>query len=71
MQADKWLKHAGVTGFSKKLVFTQPNQPFKCGGAPQKVMHLTSSEIVKAGGLKKLGFEFDFYYPSPRIFGVP
>lgn len=53
------------------LVFTQPQQPFKCGGAPQKVMHLISAELVKAGGIHKMGFDVNMYFAAPRIFGVP
>jgi len=34
-------------------VFTQPPPQFKCGGAPQKVMHMVASELFNAGGFDK------------------
>lgn len=35
------------------IVFTQPPQPFKCGGAPQKIMHMVAADFEKNGGLKR------------------
>lgn len=69
--ADRWLKKLGSNENKINLVFTQPPQPFKCGGAPQKVMHLISSELVQSGGVQKLGFDINMYFSAPRIFGVP
>lgn len=69
--ADKWLKQLGSKDKPINLVFTQPPQPFKCGGAPQKVMHLISADLVKSGGIRQLGFDVNMYFAAPRIFGVP
>ncbi len=30
-----------------RVIFTQPNTPIKCGGAPQKIMHLTCHYLQK------------------------
>ncbi len=32
---------------SGRAIFTQPNTPIKCGGAPQKIMHLTCHYLQK------------------------
>lgn len=52
----KWFWRNSGRPHPKKrgdLVFTQPPQPFKCGGAPQKVMHLVSYDFANNGGLER------------------
>jgi len=53
---------------SGNAVFTQPATPIKCGGAPQKVMHLASDTWRKKGILD----DINVIYPTPGsvIFGV-
>lgn len=53
---------------SGNAIFTQPATPIKCGGAPQKVMHLASDTWRKKGILD----DINVIYPTPGsvIFGV-
>lgn len=52
-----------------KAIFTNPNTPIKCGGAPQKIMYLLSDYWRKQGTLK--GNEVHFYSGGGIIFGIP
>lgn len=49
-------------------IFTQPNTPIKCGGAPQKIMYLAEDYFRKNGIRDKATVRF--YLPPPKIFGV-
>jgi sulfide:quinone oxidoreductase len=49
-------------------VFTNPNTPIKCGGAPQKAMYLSSDFLRKRGLLDKTNVSF--YSGGGVIFGV-
>ena len=51
-----------------KAIFTNPNTPIKCGGAPQKIMYLAADYLRKKGLLKKS--EVHFYSGGGIIFGV-
>lgn len=51
-----------------KVVFTNPNTPIKCGGAPQKIMYLVADYLRKKGLLKES--EVHFYSGGGIIFGV-
>ncbi|MCS6822081.1 MAG: NAD(P)/FAD-dependent oxidoreductase [Microscillaceae bacterium] len=51
-----------------KVIFTNPNTPIKCGGAPQKIMYLISDFLRKKGILNKV--EVHYYSGSGVIFGV-
>ncbi|MFM1879458.1 MAG: hypothetical protein RLZZ241_2324 [Bacteroidota bacterium] len=50
-------------------LFTQPNTPIKCGGAPQKIMYLAESYFHKSGVRNKTNVVFAT--PGGVIFGVP
>lgn len=50
-------------------VFTQPPLPFKCPGAPQKIVYLTADHLQPQGILKDC--ILDYYVHAPVIFGVP
>src|SRR5271156_2937315 len=52
-----------------RAVFTQPPLPFKCPGAPQKIVYLTADHLQRQGILKDCGL--DYYVHAPVIFGVP
>jgi len=52
-----------------KAVFTQPPLPFKCPGAPQKIVYLTA-DYLKRNGLRP-GVELRYFVHAPVIFGVP
>ncbi len=51
-----------------KVLFTQPNTPVKCGGAPQKIMYLADEALRRLGVRKNL--EFHFFSPGSVVFGV-
>jgi sulfide:quinone oxidoreductase len=52
-----------------RAVFTQPPLPFKCPGAPQKIVYLTADNLQRRGILKQCSL--DYYVHAPVIFGVP
>ena len=64
-KAKKWKK-----GEPKlQAVFTHPNTPIKCGGAPKKIMYLTNAQLEKAG--VRDAVELTFYPNGGKMFGVP
>jgi sulfide:quinone oxidoreductase len=52
-----------------RAVFTQPPLPFKCPGAPQKIVYLTADRLRRRGILEQCSL--DYYVHAPVIFGVP
>lgn len=52
-----------------KAIFTNPNTPVKCGGAPQKIMYLASDYFRKQGRNKQI--EVAMWSGGTRVFGVP
>jgi len=52
-----------------RAVFTQPPLPFKCPGAPQKIVYLTADHLQHQGILKDCSL--NYYVHAPVIFGVP
>ncbi len=61
-----WEFIKGTT--SGNAIFTAPNTPIKCGGAPQKIMFLAGDYFRKHGLLGKV--KVHFYSGGSRIFGV-
>ncbi|QOY52099.1 NAD(P)/FAD-dependent oxidoreductase [Candidatus Sulfurimonas baltica] len=63
---EKAKNHTG----SEKLqaIFTHPNTPLKCGGAPKKIMYLTHARLVDAGVRDKV--ELTFYPNGGGMFGI-
>ncbi len=58
-----------IRGFKGgKAIFTFPNTPIKCAGAPQKIMYLAEHAFRRAGVRKQS--ELVFASAGPRIFGV-
>ncbi len=51
-----------------KAIFTQPPPPFKCAGAPQKILYLASDHWLSSGDLGK--FKVSFCTAAPALFGV-
>ena len=51
-----------------KAIFTNPNTPVKCGGAPQKILWLAEHWFRKAGVRDKI--EVTFASAGAKIFGV-
>lgn len=52
-----------------KAVFTQPPLPFKCPGAPQKIVYLTADHLQR-GGIRA-NVDLKYFVHAPVIFGVP
>ncbi len=52
-----------------QAIFTHPNTPIKCGGAPKKIMYLTNARLVEAGVRDEV--ELTFYPNGSKMFGVP
>ncbi|MDU5144871.1 MAG: FAD/NAD(P)-binding oxidoreductase [Paenibacillus dendritiformis] len=50
-------------------IFTQPNTPIKCGGAPQKIMYLADDAFRRAGVREKT--DIIFASGNASIFAVP
>ena len=57
------------SGKKVKGVFTHPNTPIKCGGAPKKIMYLTNARLNEAGARENA--ELTFYPNGTSMFGVP
>ncbi|MFF5380833.1 NAD(P)/FAD-dependent oxidoreductase [Pedobacter suwonensis] len=53
---------------SGRAIFTNPNTPIKCGGAPQKIMYLAADYLRKNGFLASS--QVHFYSGGGVIFGV-
>lgn len=51
-----------------KAIFTAPNTPVKCGGAPQKIMYLAADNFRKRGLLQP--GQVTFYSGGTVIFGI-
>lgn len=49
-------------------IFTQPNTPYKCGAAPQKIMYLAEEYFNKSGS--RQAAHIYFYTPKPNLFAV-
>ncbi|MFO7563981.1 MAG: FAD/NAD(P)-binding oxidoreductase [Enhygromyxa sp.] len=52
-----------------RALFTFPNTPIKCAGAPQKIMYLAEHAFRRQGVRNKA--EIVYAAPGPAIFGVP
>ena len=63
------LVEEAKSGKKLKALFTHPNTPIKCGGAPKKIMYLTNSRLNEAGVRKNV--ELTFYPNGGKMFGVP
>lgn len=51
-----------------RAVFTHPNTPIKCGGAPQKIMYLAAEHWAER--LPRDAYEIVFCIATPKIFSV-
>jgi sulfide:quinone oxidoreductase len=61
---------AAKSGKKVKGVFTHPNTPIKCGGAPKKIMYLTHSRLEEAGGNARANADLHFYPNGGGMFGI-
>ncbi len=60
------LKQAAKEGKKPRAIYTQPNTPIKCGGAPQKILYL-SADYLKQDGLSA---EFIFATNNASLFSL-
>lgn len=66
-QMQKFIADA-KSGKKVKGLFTHPNTPIKCGGAPKKIMYLTDARLREAGARDNA--ELTFYPNGSKMFGV-
>jgi len=57
------------SGKKTKFIYTHPNTPIKCGGAPKKIIYLTNARLKEAGARENA--ELIFYPNGGAMFGVP
>jgi len=62
----KKVENAAKEGKKPRVIYTQPNTPIKCGGAPQKILYLSADYLKKAG----LGADFIFATNGKRLFSI-
>lgn len=60
------LKQASATGKKPRVIYTQPNTPIKCGGAPQKILYLSADHLKKEG----LSAEYTFATAGGKLFSL-
>jgi sulfide:quinone oxidoreductase len=65
----QWFKDLKEAAKSSrpKVIYTQPNTPIKCGGAPQKILYL-SADYLKEDGLSA---DFTFATNGGKLFSFP
>jgi len=51
-------------------LFTHPNTPIKCGGAPKKIMYLMNSRLEEAGLNTRSNANLHFYPDGGAMFGI-
>jgi sulfide:quinone oxidoreductase len=56
------------SGKKVKGIFTHPNTPIKCGGAPKKIMYLTDARLREADARDNA--ELTFYPNGGKMFGI-
>jgi sulfide:quinone oxidoreductase len=56
------------SGKKVKGIYTHPNTPIKCGGAPKKIMYLTDARLREAGARDNA--ELTFYPNGGKMFGI-
>jgi sulfide:quinone oxidoreductase len=56
------------SGKKVKGIFTHPNTPIKCGGAPKKIMYLTDARLREAGARDNA--ELTFYPNGSKMYRV-
>ncbi|MCW8820840.1 MAG: NAD(P)/FAD-dependent oxidoreductase, partial [Sulfurovum sp.] len=61
------LKKAAASGTKPTVIYTDPNTPIKCGGAPQKILYLSADHLKKDG----LGANFVYATSKGKLFSLP
>ncbi len=67
-QMQKFIADA-KSGKKVKAVFSDPDTPIKCGGAPKKIIYLTDARLREAGARENA--ELTLYPNGGKLFGVP
>ena len=57
-------------GEKVKGIFTHPNTPIKCGGAPKKIMYLANARLNEAGAEARANADLHFYPNGSSMFGI-
>jgi len=57
-------------GEKVKGIFTHPNTPIKCGGAPKKIMYLANARLNEAGAETRANADLHFYPNGGSMFGI-
>jgi sulfide:quinone oxidoreductase len=57
-------------GKKQNAIFTHPNTPIKCGGAPKKIMYLTNARLNEAGKDARANVNMHFYPNGSGMFGI-
>ncbi len=57
------------SGKKTTFLFTDPDTPIKCGGAPKKIIYLTNARLREAGARENA--ELVYYPNGGAMFGVP
>ena len=65
----EWFNALKVAAKTKKpkVIYTQPNTPIKCGGAPQKMLYLSADYLKQEG----LSAEYQFVTSKAKLFSLP
>lgn len=65
----KWFNDLkeGAKTKKQKVIYTQPDSPIKCGGAPQKMLYLSADYLKEAG----LSADYQFYTGLKTLFHLP
>ena len=66
-EMQKFIESA-KSGKKVRGIFTHPNTPIKCGGAPKKIMYLTDARLREAGARENA--ELMFFPNGSKMFGV-
>ena len=61
------LKKSAASGEKPTAIYTCPNTPIKCGGAPQKILYLSADHLKKEG----LGANFVYATATSKLFSIP
>ncbi|OCM00316.1 Pyridine nucleotide-disulfide oxidoreductase [Aliarcobacter thereius] len=67
-EESKKLIERAKKGEDLNAIFTAPNTPIKCGGAPKKVMYLLNSRLNEAKVRKSVNMSY--YDDGDKLFGV-
>jgi len=65
----EWFNELKETAKEKqpKVIYTLPNTPIKCGGAPQKMLYLSADYLKQEG----LSAEYSFVSSQAKLFSLP